>query len=238
MRRTDLLLEGEDGEHLAVVDDSPDGSARALVVVVHGLTGDRVGPNRLFVSLAAELLQCATRVVRFDLRGAGDSSGDVCDTTFSGMVADTNRVIEHARRTDPSLPLVLVGMSLGALVASLVAAQRRDVAGVVLVAHVLSDDAPPPPLDGRVGAGHIAMPPSFFAERALLQPRSAIMAADTSILEIVGSHDSRPGRDPSPWRSVTVPGADHLFASCESRSTLIALTREFVETLTQLDSSA
>lgn len=110
-----------DGDQLLARWDSPQGAARGLVVVVHGLGGgsDDEGQRRLGRSLCA----AGFAVLRLNLRGAGPGRPLAKGTYAANCNRDLLPVLVECRRlaTDlaPSgeaLPLGAVGLSLGGTV--------------------------------------------------------------------------------------------------------------------------
>jgi len=69
-----------------VLSGPPD--ARAAVLFVHGWSGYRCGPHRMFVNTARRLAGEGIASLRFDLRGRGDSEGETESADLDGMVAD------------------------------------------------------------------------------------------------------------------------------------------------------
>ena len=67
--------------------NAPDG-ARDGVVFVHGWSGYRCGPHRMFVNMARRLAREGIASLRFDLRGRGDSEGDTDAADLDGMIDD------------------------------------------------------------------------------------------------------------------------------------------------------
>lgn len=68
---------------------APDGVARgAGVVFLHGWTGYRVGPHRIFVEAARRLAEAGYPSLTFDFRGRGDSDGEATATTLDEMIED------------------------------------------------------------------------------------------------------------------------------------------------------
>ncbi|HOF31275.1 MAG TPA: lysophospholipase [Burkholderiaceae bacterium] len=127
-----------DGSNLAVMDwPLPSGApSRGLVVIVHGL-GEHAGR---YDHVAERLNSWGFAVRSYDQHGHGESDGKPgalpSDTFLLDNLAellDTSR-----RRMDPRLPLVLMGHSLGGLVAArLVSLNLRQVDGLVLSSPAL-----------------------------------------------------------------------------------------------------
>ncbi|MCI4428575.1 MAG: lysophospholipase [Burkholderiales bacterium] len=92
----------------------PCAPARGTVLVVHGL-GEHIGR---YHRLAARLNACGWRVVGHDQRGHGSSGGARGDLPRAdAMLDDLSRVID-AVRIPSGGPLLLLGHSLGGLIAS------------------------------------------------------------------------------------------------------------------------
>ena len=92
-----------------------DGEAPA-VVILHGLAGS----SREFVPTARSL--SGRKVILIDLRGHGSSTRAPADTSREAFVSDVVRVIDN----EQAAPVDLVGQSMGAHTAMLLAASRPD----------------------------------------------------------------------------------------------------------------
>lgn len=130
---------------LFVWNDPPATPARAVAVVYHGLGAHARFPT---VRFAAELL-CAHGFVVFalDLPGHGCSPGTRgLIESADALVADGLAVARHAAAAHPSLPLFLVGSSLGGAIAlavsSALASEGAPPEGVVLLAPMLAVAVP------------------------------------------------------------------------------------------------
>ena len=111
------------------------GPVRALVVIVHGLKDH----SSRYADLATALVgrQCA--VYGFDLRGHGNSGGGrVRIERFEEYLLELDRVLGHARATEPGLPVFLFGHSMGGAIATLHTLTRpTQPQGLVLSAPAL-----------------------------------------------------------------------------------------------------
>ena len=96
------------------LQDWPVANARGTVLIVHGL-GEHIGR---YAHVAAQLNGDGWNVVGYDHRGHGRSQGDKGRLhTDDDLLADLARVIDRVREQHPG-PLVLLGHSMGGLVAA------------------------------------------------------------------------------------------------------------------------
>jgi len=100
-------------------------SPTARVLIVVGGPQYRVGAHRMFVKLARELAEAGHAVLRFDVRGMGDSSGAM--RSFEDLSTDLGAAIDafdaHAGSAGP---LVLFGLCDAASASLLYVADTRD----------------------------------------------------------------------------------------------------------------
>ncbi len=124
-----LELEGSEGRISVRVWEHP--GARRVVVISHGY-GEHI---ERYDHVARALRACGAAVYGPDHLGHGLSAGErVLITDVEHVVDDLLQVIERARATHPGLPVVLLGHSMGGLIATRVAqrAGRPKLAGLVL----------------------------------------------------------------------------------------------------------
>ena len=117
---------------------TPDGHAAAVLAVVHGY-GEHGGRYGFLVD---DIVPRGYTVFTFDLRGHGRSPGRRGHIDrFGDYLADTRAFLAQVRRACPDTPVVLLGHSMGGLIAAALAeeddaalAQEDDagLAGVVL----------------------------------------------------------------------------------------------------------
>ena len=127
-----------DGENLAIHDwPTPHrGARRGVVVLVHGL-GEHAGR---YDALAARLNVWGFDVRGFDQYGHGESGGVRGGLpSMLRLVDDLGDIVDSVRtRLAAGTPLVILGHSLGGLVAAcLVALRRRPIDGLVLSSPAL-----------------------------------------------------------------------------------------------------
>lgn len=112
-----------------------EGDRFPTVVMLHGFTGHKLEPHRMYVKFSRLLSGSGIAVARFDFSGSGESDGDFEDMTFSGEVREAEAILSHVRSlptTDPRR-IGLLGLSMGGAVASVVAGRNpHDVKALVL----------------------------------------------------------------------------------------------------------
>ncbi|MEK8053350.1 hydrolase 1, exosortase A system-associated [Ideonella sp. DXS22W] len=110
-----------------------DATGLAVVVIVGG-PQTRLGSHRQFIHLARHLAEAGHAVLRFDVRGMGDSSGD--PRPFDRLSDDVQAALDALWTHQPGLQsAVLWGLCDGASAAAIHAAQHKDprVGGLCLV---------------------------------------------------------------------------------------------------------
>jgi pimeloyl-ACP methyl ester carboxylesterase len=194
-----------------------------MVVICHGLTGNRVGPMRLLTVLAEELAMLGFLCLRFDFRGSGDSSGDFSATTFASMCSDLEQVTSWGRQQFGEPPLALVGLSIGGVPPALMAGTLSPVA-VVLLSSDLIEDIYFPNVEGMVPVrgGEFELPEAFWREREGLHPFSDLRRTGVPSKLFYGSLDSdlaeaAPRFKAAGFAVEKVKGVGHLFEDVEVR---------------------
>jgi pimeloyl-ACP methyl ester carboxylesterase len=172
-----LRFDSDSDSDGAAGGEPADGDRRPPVVLVHGLGG-----SHLNWVLLGPLLAAGHRVYAPDLPGFGLSypAGRRADVTRNGLVLDA------FLRDVVGEPALLVGNSMGGLLAMAQAVRRPDsVTGLVLIDPVLprAKDAP---WDRQVGAAFLMYAVPGLGERYLARRRRRIPARRT-VMEILAT---------------------------------------------------
>lgn len=116
-------------------------TAPPIVIFCHGLAGNHIGRDRVYVQVSEGLSRIGIASLRFDFRGSGDSEGDFGEMSLEGEVSDAVRAVRFAMqlpRIDSSR-IGIFGRSFGGAIAILAASQlQAAVRSVALWAPVFS----------------------------------------------------------------------------------------------------
>lgn len=105
--------------------DAPDAAQALGVVVIVGGPQYRAGSHRQFVHLARKLASAGHAVLRFDVQGMGDSTGDL--HTFEQITPEIGAAIDALQRHAPQVrQVVLWGLCDAASAALLYLHERAD----------------------------------------------------------------------------------------------------------------
>lgn len=127
-----VLIPCEGEELVGIVHQGAADQQRAVVVIVAGGPQYRVGAHRQFLSLAKVLATEGYTVLRFDLRGMGDSSGGYLG--FENSHADISCAIDHLVENEPQVrEIVLFGECESASGALFYGYSDRRVKGLILI---------------------------------------------------------------------------------------------------------
>ena len=129
------FLNASDGLKLFMRRWVPDGTARAVVVLVHGV-GEHSGR---YTALAESLTSRGMAVEAMDHRGHGRSEGRrVWIDRFDQYLDDFDMFMRRVQQRHPAKPLFIFGHSLGGTITTLYALERKPlVRGIVLSAPAL-----------------------------------------------------------------------------------------------------
>jgi uncharacterized protein len=111
--------------------NAPDGASIG-VVFVHGWSGYRAGPHRMFVNTARRLAEAGVASLRFDLRGRGDSDGEFAAADLDGMIDDLLAAAEFLKAETGVGRVVPLGICSGGNVTLGAASLDKAFAGMIL----------------------------------------------------------------------------------------------------------
>lgn len=135
-----LTFQGSKGQ-LAATLVQPQ-SADTIVILLHGLLSNR--QFHFFKRLTKQLSLNNIAALRFDFNGHGDSDGLLQDMTVENELLDAQAVLDQVKQYVWVKHIILVGYSLGGVVAGLLAAKNNsciDALVQVAAAAVMHDDA-------------------------------------------------------------------------------------------------
>lgn len=244
------------GDHqLAASIDRPAGDEAArhpVVIVVHGLTGNRIGRSYHLVDLGRRLAAQGMACVRFDQAGCGESTGDFQSLTIPRMADDIAAVHAWARAQPwaDGERVGYVALSLGGL-ATVEAESRTGSRAVALWAPVY--DMPRVfkataktglrallmwqgwvPYRGlRVGKGFIDQLAVCDAGRALANSKAPLRVYHSETDETVPLEESlsylqRCGEIGRPCTLERFKSANHDFLELQDRERLLGDTAQFM----------
>ncbi len=113
------------------------GMTDEAVVVCPPFGDERKSAWRALTHLARILASGGYPVVQFDYWGCGESAGDFLDASLSTRLRDISAAADYLRRTTGADRLGLLGLRLGATLATRVAAERTDCTTMVLLEPIV-----------------------------------------------------------------------------------------------------
>jgi alpha-beta hydrolase superfamily lysophospholipase len=192
----------------------PNTGARYVALLCHGY-GEHIGR---YEHVADALVRHGAVVYGVDHIGHGKSGGDrVLISDFEPVVTDFHALAERARDRDPGLPTVLIGHSMGGMIAARYAQRYgTELAGLVLSGPVLGrwdaasslltfDEIPDTPIDPDTLSRDPAVGKAYADDPLVWHGRfqRPTLEAIVACLDLIRS-DGRLGTLPTLW----VHGAD------------------------------
>jgi predicted alpha/beta-fold hydrolase len=150
-----------DGDRLCVLDSTPDGwrEGTPAAVLVHGLAGS--ASASYMIRLARRLLAMGVRVVRMNLRGAGEGFGLARRIYHAGRSDDVRAVVEWLADRAGGSPIAVAGFSLGASLTLKLAAEASDRPATGLDCILAAN----PPIDLEACARRMREPSNLVYDR-------------------------------------------------------------------------
>lgn len=102
------------------------------IVFLHGWSGCKLGPHRMFVKTARALAAEGFTCLRIDFRGRGDSPPSSAEASIRSMTEDACAAAKHLRTFAGIHAVALLGICSGGKVAVTAATRRGDIDRLVL----------------------------------------------------------------------------------------------------------
>jgi dienelactone hydrolase len=223
-------------------------------LMLHGFTGTKVEPHRMFVKISRTLAEHGIASLRFDYRGSGDSAGDFEDMTIRSEIVDSIEAIKFLARHKQinSRRLALIGFSMGgAIAAHVVAREKHRVKSLVLIAPVgegagILDELSTPEVVSSLAETGITdhegnlVGMTFIRQFAEMKPLREVVKCPCPVLIVHGGRDETvPPHHADLYertlqahkrvvKKVIVSGADHTFNRHVWESRLITETVDWL----------
>ena len=154
-----------DNDPLYFYESTPIGwnATQKTVVLVHGMGGDYT--SCYMVRLSRKLYQAGYRVVRVNLRSAGDSLHQTRRPYHGGASSDILEVVSTLKQKTPLSPITLIGFSLGGNMALKLAGELGQKASSLLEMTI----AICPPIDLANSSRLIDLPSNHIYNRYFLR---------------------------------------------------------------------
>lgn len=131
------------------------------LVICNPFGFEEVCAHRSLMQLARSAAAAGIPSLRFDYAGCGNSAGDDADGDMTGRwMASVHAAIDAVKQASGAQRVCLLGVRLGALLATMAAVERNDVHGLLLIAPVVRGRAHLRELTvlGRTGRGAVQTP--------------------------------------------------------------------------------
>lgn len=127
----------KDNFELDVKISLPDGDYKKIVVMCHGLTSSKEGRREQLKNIAEKLCNDGYKVIQFDWRGHGESSGKDLDVNLTGFQTDLTTIIDTYVKDEE---FYMFGFSFGGFAVNqwLYLTQNTSVKKVVLIGPPLN----------------------------------------------------------------------------------------------------
>lgn len=146
MKTARSTLDQADGTALVVREWAPDATpVRGVVVIAHGMAEH----SGRYARLASALAATGFAVVAPDHRGHGETAGSPekigylgDDGGWASVVADLRTLVHRARAEHPGVPVILLGHSMGSLLARTFALDHGDEIDGLVLSGTAGDPGP------------------------------------------------------------------------------------------------
>jgi uncharacterized protein len=116
------FIEGHQSRLFSFLHEPESSRPELALVLSHPFGEEKLWSHRVLVSFARELVARGHAALRFDYMGAGDSEGELRDSSMETHMGDLRASINHLRaRVGTQCRIGVAGLRLGATVAALLA---------------------------------------------------------------------------------------------------------------------
>ena len=226
--------------------------SRSMVVLLHGLGGNKCGRGRFFVLLSEYLASLQIASVRFDFVGSGDSEGLFSDGNpflFLQNTKDIISAIPHSFscKTAASFDRIgLFGRSFGGYIASVIAPEVENLCALAIQSppfDVAAFQEAPLHIEERgkdlfflgekLHADFLSQMEQLSVEKSFqkIAPKPVLHLSCEKDMIVGKNHDQKYlktlSKNGFPFSSKILFGADHECSSLKSRSEAISLIGDF-----------
>lgn len=126
MKETPFFFSRDDVRLFGFAHLPTERQTKTAFVFSHPLGEEKLWSQRVFVSWARTLTQRGHPVLRFDYTGAGDSAGDLAETSLETHIADLAAAVDQLIKLAPDAKRIgILGLRFGATIAGLFADRHR-----------------------------------------------------------------------------------------------------------------
>lgn len=229
--RTEKVFFQSEGEKLSGILHLPEKERPPCVIASHGLLSSK--DSEKYIALGNRLTQEGIAMLRFDVRGIGESEGRIEDDTVSRRVIDLGSAIDSIRpRRDLGNRIGLLGSSLGGYVSLIKASTDNEIRAVVIWATPFHLDD----LKSNEGAeGHPLPEEAFFKDL----PKHRLLPLLSKVSNCIVIHGEKDELVPvdqaweifhslgSPKEIHIIEGADHRLTEPAHRGRAMELSAEW-----------
>lgn len=140
MTETPFFIDSGRGELFAVAHEPAAPPTGQAFVFCHPPAEEKLWAHRVFVGYARALAAAGHGVLRFDMRGNGDSDLDFSESSVATALADLRLAVDDAKRRWGAAGVHLIGLRFGATLAALAAEAAGDVDRLVLWAPIVDGE--------------------------------------------------------------------------------------------------
>ncbi|WP_446898997.1 alpha/beta hydrolase family protein [Clostridium sp. LBM24168] len=130
------------GKNIRGIINKPECSEKVpCIIYCHGLSGNRMEHNFMFVKIERSLEKFNIASVRFDFTGSGESDGDFKNMTLSSEIEDCENALEFVKKLDyiDQNNINILGFSMGAVVSLVLCSKhRKEIRNAIFVSPAIN----------------------------------------------------------------------------------------------------